>query len=488
MGCGRGFLWGVFLFFRFQGSVLSWVHHKNVPIIGVQISASSSFKGKFSSTTVFGQVNEDAETERPKFSAADTSLAPTADELIKSFDYENDVEEAEKVEDDEDSAFVVLAGNIANCLHKSDLKRDDGFDGASTGWTSWVDAAAALRLQSCIDAVELSSFIRKRQQNLLPEDVRKRDDAIRWIRWIKACPSPLIVEMSEELRQAVNATIPNKNFLREIDSSREEFLQRIGCRLMLLPSGASFVNNLRAPPGSMIYGKLLLGGVTRFRMIGSQRSKRRAGARTLITSPQTRRTPSWLQYGGPERNYEAIDAGPCAFMEVLILPKGLTLPLLMESKDNNAKISLDISEHTMEMTIAQMKWNIHEMLELVSGEEDEDLLTDESQDSSTTNNISQSSLLMGKDYVDHLESAFTVSVGGLQPQIDSIVRRVLDGRVVASTEIARKNDNHSTMADKLRREEMNALLGFRAPTRARVASLWPAWLWGKLICDTVVRR
>lgn len=52
---------------------------------------------------------------------------------------------------DDLSYFQVLAGNIVNCLVKSDLKRDSGWDGSSTGWTSWVEDSSALRLQSCMD-------------------------------------------------------------------------------------------------------------------------------------------------------------------------------------------------------------------------------------------------------------------------------------------------------------------------------------------------
>lgn len=179
--------------------------------------------------------------------------------------------DAQTDDDIGDSALDVLAGNIAICLHKSDLRRDDGFDGASTGWTSWVDGEAALRLQSCMDALEFPAFIRnpKTQVDVDTSTLENRDEAVRWIRWIKACPSPLIMELSPEIRQAVNATIPNEQFLNEITSDRNDFLQRIGCRLIILPSGSSLTRPLRAPPGAMIYGKLLLGGVTRFRMIGS---------------------------------------------------------------------------------------------------------------------------------------------------------------------------------------------------------------------------
>lgn len=61
---------------------------------------------------------------------------------------------------DDDSAFQVLAGNVARCLVRSDLKRSAGNDGASTGWTAWVDEASAFRLQCCMDAICLSIPVR----------------------------------------------------------------------------------------------------------------------------------------------------------------------------------------------------------------------------------------------------------------------------------------------------------------------------------------
>ena len=362
----------------------------------------------------------------------------------------------------DDAAFDILAGNIALCLHKSDMKRDDGRDGASTGWTSWVDDASAFRLQSCIDALELCSYIRKPDKALIPKDKAKRDEAIRWFRWLKASPSPVITELSQELRETVNATIPHETFLREIDSTREDFLQRIGCRLMVLPSSTSFAYNLRAPPGAMVYGKLLFGGVTRFRMIGSQTNKRRAGARTVITSPQGGKTPSWLQYGGPERNFEAIDAGPCAFLEVLILPKGLELPLmgLQKHESQYNATSICTEDHQMEeMAISQMKINLRDMLELVSSEEAEgetNDLDESSEEAMNERDLTASShraLAAGQGYIDYLESSFTMSVGGLQSQIDQIIRRVLDGRTVSSVD----EGGSINEADRVRRQEMETL-------------------------------
>ncbi|CAB9515427.1 AAA ATPase forming ring-shaped complexes [Seminavis robusta] len=401
---------------------------------------------------------------------SEDSTTTTSAENSTLLELEKDSNATTEEGDHDDSAFEVLAGNTALCLHKSDLKRDDGFDGASTGWTSWVDDASALRLRSCLDGLELPPFARSIAQpsSLVTasngdDDEIRRDQVIRWLRWIKACPSPLIIELSPALRQAVNATIPNEAWLQAIDSTRDEFLERIGCRLIVLPSGASLNQPLKAPPGAMVYGKLLLGGVTRFRVIGgnSQRSiARKAGARTLVTSPQTLRTPSWLQYGGPQRNYEAIDAGVAVFMEVLILPKGLSLPLLDDNDEEGSKSAT---------TISQMKWNPNHMLDLVSEQEAEQaaaaLAANASEPNPGNAQILSSS---GNEYINHMESSISASVGGLRPQIDSIIRRVLDGRALVAAADADAttasgattiNPPQSAGADSVRRREMEALLG-----------------------------
>jgi len=230
----------------------------------------------------------------------------------------------------------------------------------------------------------------------------------------------------------------------------------------------------------MIYGTLLLGGMTRYRLIGSasqRRPPRKAGSRTLIAQP-TERTPAWLQYGGPERSYEAIDAGPCVFLEILILPKGLSLPLLLpvydnkntvdvksleKDEDKDRSVQANEVETIEEMTIGQMKWNMHDMLDLVSASETKKEIKAEGAEASSPTDdeeFDERMVTAGQGYLDYLESSFTASVGGLQPQIDSIIRRVLDGRAVgATTEAIDGNATVSTSnADKIRRKEMEDLL------------------------------
>jgi vesicle-fusing ATPase len=309
----------------------------------------------------------------------------------------------------DDSALDVLSSYLTFCIIQSDLKRESGRMGASTGWTSWVDEASAYRLQQCIDKMMLVDTTLQNENffNMTTE----QDDLVRWLKWIKASPSPMIVELSEQLRSAVNATI-TPEALEMVEQTYEEVLSRIAFRVVLLPSGASLNNNLRAEAGSMIYGKVLYGGVTRYRLIGASGRKRKAGERTAIASSGTP-TRSWLQYGGPERNYDAVDVGPCAFMELTILPKGSSLPLVREDDDN------------LEMAVSRVQFNPG----LLFGFPDDSSSKDESE---TANEIMDDFLHPDDaDYLDGVESRFRTVVGGLGGEIESIVRRVLDGRAMA---------------------------------------------------------
>jgi vesicle-fusing ATPase len=355
-------------------------------------------------------------------------------------------------ESDDMTAFEVLAGNIGLCLIQSDLKRDSGFDGSSTGWTSWVDRKSAFRLEKCIEKLTLASLQvldppsipDSAATKLVPSSssldmTTEKDELISWLRWIKASPSPMVVELTETLRQAVNATV-GPDELDSVGQSWEEFTSRIALRLFLLPSGASLANTLRTEPGAMVYGKLLYGGVTRYRVIGNTNNngrKRRAGERTVIAGGSSSASESaWLQYGGPERNYDAVDMGPCGFMELTILPKGSDLPLAYAHGENEAEDLANALNQINEMTVAQAQCNLNLLLEFPAEKKKPD-----SKFGKSTNGLlgaSASSSIDGMDslltsdaeFIDGLETTFTTVVGGLRKQIDAIIRRVLDSRVV----------------------------------------------------------
>lgn len=377
------------------------------------------------------------------------------------------------------TAFAVLAERIAETVVQSDRKRDTGFDGASTGWTSWVDQNSAERLQTCID-----------QLRLVTKSVSVEGDSHRqkWLRWIRSCPEPMLLELSPQLRDAVRQTSQYLNLstvyndtgasanTRDRDEtayttennkhnvSEFDFFQRIGMRLIYLPSGRTLARPLQSAPGAMVYGTLFMGGVTRFRLIGTASGgKRRAGERTVIfpataandakkkprpanpsTGDAANETMSWLQYGGPERNYQAIDMGPCLLLEILLLPTGLEVPPLNEparSSDSNND----------DMVITAVPW------------EPENFFSWVEQSSATKmpskNRENAATVPSGLSICD-LETNFCSTIGGLQPQINEIVRRVLDGRVVRPVNSMTSIDGLDTsqVLDRIRREEMEGLL------------------------------
>jgi vesicle-fusing ATPase len=182
----------------------------------------------------------------------------------------------------------------------------------------------------------------------------------------------------------------------------------------------------------MAFGKLLYGGVKRYRMIGSVR-KRRAGERSLVYDKTVK---SWLQYGGPERNYEAIDMGPCGLVELILTPTGLSLPLLSDEGEES-------------MAVSKVGFDPRTMFDFVSINETNDTVT-HTKEELDNDAFSET----GQSHIDALHSTFSSSVGGLQPQIQSIVRRVLDGRVVRPVQDLQVDD---TNAHRIRTEEARAL-------------------------------
>jgi len=310
------------------------------------------------------------------------------------------------------SAWDVLAGNIVNCLFMSDLKMDSGFDGSSTGWTSWVEESSAFRLQQCMNKLVFTGELPK--FNLTSE----QDDLVRWLKWIKSSPAPMIVELSDSLRSIVNETVTERE-LAQLEQSPEEFLSRIACRLILLPSGKSLQTNIRTAPGAMVYGKQLYGGSTRYRVIGSNQRKRKAGERTVIAS-QGEPIDAWLQYGGPERNYDALDMGPCALMELTILPKGLHVP--------------ELDKNDEEMHILQTQCKPDLLFDFPSKKPEENATTENTTpDDEKISAPGEYNAEYG--HPDMVASRFTKVLGGLNEEIDSIVRRVLDGRAMVQNSV-----------------------------------------------------
>eukprot|EP00536_Pseudo-nitzschia_multiseries_P011160 jgi/Psemu1/259618/estExt_Genewise1Plus.C_3660001 len=308
---------------------------------------------------------------------------------------------------DLNSIFDIVAGRAASCLLDSDKRRDAKGEHSklvSSSTTNWINDETAFVLQKTIDRLKL-----KLAEERTGVD---RDEASAWIRWMKSSPTPTIVDFSPELREIANTTISDAN-LDLIEQSREQFLSRMGAKLILLPSGSSLSRPLREPPASLIYGKLLYGGVTRYRRLissNSRRPPRRTGERTATKVSLTDNIPAWIQYGGADRMYESVDIGSAAVLEITLLPRGQFLPM-------------DVATSSIEMMVQNCVWKPQEIFGTIPDARDERSGSDVL---SGFTPISQA----GKDRNDAFKADFKEDVGGLKPQIDAIVRRVLDGRVI----------------------------------------------------------
>jgi hypothetical protein len=288
---------------------------------------------------------------------------------------------------------------------------------ASSATSNWIDEKSAFTLQKCIDKMILK-----------PANLHKgidRDEANAWIRWMKSTPAPCVVDLSSDLRHVINATVSSSGMLDALCISRTDFLNRLACRLLLLPSGASLPEPLTEPPASIIYGKLLYGGVSRYRLLGDENSnsrpRRRAGERTQVVGNNNndQMLPTWMMYGGPDRMYEAMDMGGASILELILLPRGQEQTKALSHSKANGEC----------MVLSNMAWSPTKMLGFVNDDKDSRRTQPVNGDGSMLLGSSPMSL-SGKGRNEAFASDFRMSVGGLNQQIEAIVRRVLDGRVI----------------------------------------------------------
>lgn len=332
--------------------------------------------------------------------------------------------------DKDEDAFSLLSDLSVSALLRSDMRRDAIGKGqgesAPSSATNWIDDRSAYALRQALDKIQLK-----------PADGRAgldRDETSAWLRWLKSSPTPLIVDLSADLRAAANATLDGNadyGMLRNVTrGSQKKLLRRLGCRLILLPSGAELRSPLLEPPSSVVFGKLLFGGATRYRLIASSTSARvarRAGERTETKRSASDNVQSWIQYGGPERKYEAVDMGPCAVLELALLPLGKEMPSVFAKQS-------DVAKTTNDMALGRIAWNPRNMFAFLPEEEGEEGVSGPTTvDALVAGNTPMS--LSGRDRNEAFESDFRTAVGGLRPQIEAIVRRVLDGRVIRPAEI-----------------------------------------------------
>ena len=142
----------------------------------------------------------------------------------------------------------------------------------------------------------------------------KEEEFNQWLQWMKATPSPLILNLTTCVHDLVlqNRWV-SEDHLKFIDTSLEQYISRVGCRVILLPSGSETASfSLVESTGAHVFGKLLYGGVSRYRLLRSGRNNvRRVGeSREVMTRNHHHRQrrhykhPSWVQLGGLQRKYE----------------------------------------------------------------------------------------------------------------------------------------------------------------------------------------
>ena len=131
---------------------------------------------------------------------------------------------------------------------------------------------------------------------------------VQWLRWMKATPSPLFLDLTSHIQDlaALNPHWVSSEHLTNIDTSLAQYSSRIACQIIFLPSGAeTSAFALVESTGAHVYGKLLYGGVSRYRLLKSGNTIRRVGEKREVTTPSDRKQHlSWIQLGGLQRKYE----------------------------------------------------------------------------------------------------------------------------------------------------------------------------------------
>lgn len=238
---------------------------------------------------------------------------------------------------------------------------------------------------------------------------------------MKNVPAPLMVDLSVSFHNQISGILKSNhneddhdNILQQeliLESSLEEFLSRIACHIILLPSGCELLNPFQTPTGGISYGKLLYGGVKRSRLVNNGSSginrkqpQRVAGERTAIMKFPDDNIPCWSQYGGPRRRFEAVDMGPAAFLEIILLPAGLYI------NDIDRDKNVEPGGGMMMMTTTQFGFDPSSILKLAR-----------------TNITSETARAKHTEQYDDRMKPLGISdvVGGLREQIEAVTRRVL---------------------------------------------------------------
>ncbi|KAL7484439.1 hypothetical protein ACHAW6_010965 [Cyclotella cf. meneghiniana] len=351
-------------------------------------------------------------------------------------------------------AFHMLIQRSLHATMQSDITRGE-FSGNSDGSSSqgrWMDAPSSEGLRKFLDRLALHP---QSNQVLGVEEEQRAQ----WIRWMKNVPSPLFLDLTSHAHDIIidnhnTSDDPwiSKEHLEFVDMSLDRYVSRVACHVIFLPSGAETAPlSLVESTGAHVYGKLLYGGVNRFRILNSGKTVRRVGEKRETMSGGVISHPSWVQLGGIERKYEALDIGPAAVLELTLLPRlWQDLPTVFDKSVLMGGASTD-----MVLSSAAFGWDPAVMLDFLSEEE---LLPVNNTDGCNPDSMSSHTLQSceGKQKADALSTHFQSRVGGLQPQIDAIIRRVLDGRSIYSNFNADKSNSIIKKA-RLEAEELAAL-------------------------------
>jgi hypothetical protein len=379
------------------------------------------------------------------------------------------------------SIFDEIAQYAGLCLLESDLCRDAinnkpanqvvvaEFGVVAKGATNWIDDASSLRLHHVVNRVTLNPF---QANSSVGSGTTDRDDAMSWMRWIKSIPCPTIMDLTSDFQRAVALSVhqnpKSSRTLHELlEQDVDDFLQRFACRIILLPSGTMLSSPLVETSSSLIHGKLLYGGVTRSRLLQRQQQQsqqpqqqqqqqttqqqtRLVGERQAVKTNVMHNVEAWTMFGGPPRMYQALDMGPAAVLEVLILPRGTSVQTDISTAAANSQQQQSISSNqNMILTgVPSTTWAPQKLFThyqpLDAAAETATVTTNANSAFFGTSMATRSaaSTLYGRQRNEAFRSGFQSTVGGLQPQIDSIVRRVLDGRIIRPADNT-DNDNNN---------------------------------------------
>ena len=328
--------------------------------------------------------------------------------------------------------------------------------------------------------IQLPDDITNSNQTFTPSQMLEDEQRAQWIQWMKSSPNTVFLDLTTHIEDLVTknhyeATSDDERWITQdhlefIDMTLEEYTSRIACHVILIPSGVETAPlSLVESTGAHVYGKLLYGGVTRFRLLKSGKTIRRAGESREVLIPSSSSAeqsesqqshPSWVQLGGLERRYEAIDMGPAAVMEFILLPRLWTnLPTIFDKATLQGDNGGD-----MVISDAAIGWDPATMLKILPKSVQENVNGTNSTytDGRTRKKGSTAfELYEGEQRNVALRSHFESRVGGLQSSIDAIVRRVLDGRSIYAQSIHdEESDSDAMKKARLEAEEL-ALLGIQ---------------------------